>query len=191
MEQPIRVQEAKGLMREIAAGREPALARLIAIHGQGITLYASRFLGNAAEGDDVAQETFLRVWQTAPRYDPDRAVVSTWIYRIATNLCIDRHRRARFWRLLGRADVQDMADVLPDDAPDAVTTLGARQQLMRVRMGIALLPERQRMAILLAAVSGLDSHEIAAIMGTNRGAVEQLLVRARRTLRAQTGNSDA
>lgn len=190
MEQQTNAYEAVGLMREIAAGREPALVRLIAIYGRGLTLYASRFLGSPSDGDDVVQETFLKVWQMAGRYDPDRAAVSTWIYRIAANLCIDRQRRGRIWRLFGRTDITDVADELQDDAPEAAQTVAARQQLAHVRRAIAALPDRQRQAILLTAVAGMDSREIAAIMDTNQGAVEQLLVRARRTLRERTGHDD-
>ncbi len=183
--------EAIRLMRDIAAGREPALARLIALYGRGLTLYASRFLSSPSEGDEVVQEAFLKVWQTAARYDPDRAAVSTWLYRITANLCIDRQRRGRFWRFFARHDIADLADEMPDDAPDAPTTVAARQRLAQIRRAIAALPGRQRQAILLTAVAGMDSREIAAIMDTNQGAVEQLLVRARRSLRAQTGNNDA
>jgi RNA polymerase sigma-70 factor, ECF subfamily len=190
VEQQTNAYEAVGLMREIAAGREPALVRLIAIYGRGLTLYASRFLGSPSDGDDVVQETFLKVWQMAGRYDPDRAAVSTWIYRIAANLCIDRQRRGRIWRLFGRTDITDVADELQDDAPEAAQTVAARQQLAHVRRAIAALPDRQRQAILLTAVAGMDSREIAAIMDTNQGAVEQLLVRARRTLRERTGHDD-
>jgi RNA polymerase sigma-70 factor, ECF subfamily len=191
VDKPGTQDEAIQLMREIALGRDAALTRLIAIYGRGLALYASRFLGSPSEGDDVVQDTFLRVWQTAGRYDPARAAVSTWIYRIAANLCIDRQRRGRFWRLFGQTDVQEMAEVLPHDSPDATSTVGARQELAAVRQAIAGLPDRQRTAILLAAVAGMDRNEIAAIMDTNAGAVEQLLVRARRTLRERTGYEDA
>jgi RNA polymerase sigma-70 factor (ECF subfamily) len=179
--------EAIRLMRDIAAGHEAALARLIALYGRGLTLYASRFLASPSEGDEVVQETFLKVWHMARRYDPDRAAVSTWLYRITANLCIDRQRRGRFWRVFARADSANLADEMPDDAPDAPTTVAARQRLAQVRRAIAALPARQRQAILLTAVAGMDSREIAAIMNTNLGAVEQLLVRARRSLRAETG----
>ncbi len=184
-------QESAGLMAEIAAGREAALTRLIALHGRDVALFAGRMLGHAADGDEVAQDTFLRVWRMAGRYDPARGSVTTWIYRIAVNLCIDRQRRNRFWRVFRRADVADMADALADDAPDALTTLAGKQQLRAVRAGIAALPDRQRSAIMLAAVAGLDTDEIAATMGTSRGAVEQLLVRARRSLRRDVGDDDA
>ena len=183
-------QEAAELMAEIAAGRESALARLIVLHGRNIVLFAGRYLGNPADGEDIAQETFLKVWRMAGSYDPTRAGVTTWMYRIAVNLCIDRQRRNRFWRVFGRADVTEIADALPGGEPDALTKLAGKQRLQRVRVAIAALPERQRMAIMLAAVAGLQTDEIAASMGTSPGAVEQLLVRARRALRHDVGDED-
>jgi RNA polymerase sigma-70 factor, ECF subfamily len=179
------------LMAEIAAGRETALARLMAMLGRDITMFSSRYLGNRADGEEIAQETFLRVWRMAGRYDPARAKVTTWIYRITVNLCIDRQRRTRFWRIFGREQASDLADILPDTAPDATAVVAGRQRLARVQKGIAALPERQRMAIMLCAVGGLETVEIAAAMGASAGAVEQLLVRARRQLHKDVGDDDA
>jgi RNA polymerase sigma-70 factor, ECF subfamily len=184
-------QEAERLMAEIAAGREAALARLMGMFARDIAMFAGRYLGNRADGEEIAQETFLRVWRMAGRYDPARAKVATWIYRITVNLCIDRHRRNRFWRIFGREQADDWADVLPDPAPDATAVVAGRQTLARVRAGIAALPERQRMAIMLCAVGGLETPQIALAMGASAGAVEQLLVRARRQLRRDVGDDDA
>jgi RNA polymerase sigma-70 factor, ECF subfamily len=184
-------QEAERLMAEIAAGRETALARLMGLFGRDIAVFAARYLGNRADGDEIAQETFLRVWRMAGRYDPARARVATWLYRIAANLCIDRHRRNRFWRIFGRESAEDWAEVLADPAPDATMVVAGRQRLARVRVGIAALPDRQRMAIMLCAVAGLETPAIAEAMGTSAGAVEQLLVRARRQLRRDVGDDDA
>jgi RNA polymerase sigma-70 factor, ECF subfamily len=181
----------QALMQHIAGGHRPALARLMAQHARGVALFAARFLGNAADGDDVAQETFLRVWAQARKYDAGKASVTTWIYRIATNLCIDRQRRNRFWRLFGRVQADDVADILPDDTPGAMQTMAAKQRLAHVRASIATLPPRQRMAILLTAVSQMDADAVAAVMKTSTGAVEQLLVRARRSLRKLEGDHDA
>jgi RNA polymerase sigma-70 factor, ECF subfamily len=175
------------LMAEIAAGREVALAALMARHGRAITLFAGRSLGSLTEAEDVAQEVFLRVWRNAKSYDPARAKAMTWVYRITVNLCIDRQRRARFWRLFGRVGADELADTLADPAPDAATTLAGRQTLALTRAAIATLPDRQRMAIMLAAISGLETAEIATAMGTSTRAVEQLLVRARRALREELG----
>jgi RNA polymerase sigma-70 factor, ECF subfamily len=179
------------LMQDIAKGHRPALARLMAQHARGVALFAGRFLANAADGDDIAQETFLRVWRQAGRYDPARASVATWIYRIATNLCIDRQRRNRFWRLFGRVHVDDVADVVSDGAVDAAHALAAKQRLARMRRVIDTLPARQRTAILLTAVAEMETDAVAAVMKTSAGAVEQLLVRARRTLRRAEGETDA
>jgi RNA polymerase sigma-70 factor, ECF subfamily len=181
----------QALMQDIASGHRPALARLMAQHARGVALFAGRFLGNVADGDDVAQETFLRVWAQARKYDASKASVTTWIYRIATNLCIDRQRRNRFWRLFGRVQTDDVADILPDDAASATQSLAAKQRLAQVRASIATLPARQRMAILLTAVSEMEVAAVAAVMKTSTGAVEQLLVRARRSLRAMEGEQDA
>jgi RNA polymerase sigma-70 factor (ECF subfamily) len=182
--------EAARLMADITAGREAALARLILLIGRPLTLFATRILGNAADGEEVAQDTFLRVWRMAAQYDPARGQPLPWIYRIAVNLCIDRQRRNRFWRLFKRVDAADLADVLAGDAPSAVDTLAARQRLLQVQAGIAALPERQRMAIMLSAVAGLDGAGIAAALGTTTGATEQLLVRARRGLRRHLGEDE-
>jgi RNA polymerase sigma-70 factor, ECF subfamily len=184
-------EDATELMRQIAGGREAALSRLIARHGRGLTLFATRFLGSASEADEVVQDTFLQVWRQADRYDPARAAVSTWLYRIAANRCIDRQRRARVRRFLGIGGrVEDLAEVLPDPAPGAWSQVAARQRLAQVRHALMRLPDRQRMALLLCAVGGMDTAEIAAIMAASPGAVEQLLVRARKALRDQVPDDD-
>jgi RNA polymerase sigma-70 factor (ECF subfamily) len=78
---------------------------------------------------------------------------------------------------------EDTDDVFASEDPKADTLIGARQELAIVRAGLGKLPERQRMALLLRAVADLDVPSIAEVMGTSAGSVEQLLVRARRTLR--------
>jgi RNA polymerase sigma-70 factor (ECF subfamily) len=169
----------------MAEGREAALAELIARHGRGLTLFATRFLGDPALADEVAQDTFLRAWREAARYDPARGAATTWLYRIAANLCRDRLRRARLRRMLWRGPrAEDLSEVLADPAPGAAATLEGRQRLAATRQALARLPERQRLAILLTVVAGMDNAEAAAIMATSRGSVEQLLIRARRALRA-------
>jgi RNA polymerase sigma-70 factor (ECF subfamily) len=117
--------------------------------------------------------------------------VAAWLYKITTNLCIDRQRRARLRRFFGAARAEDMEGLLPDPGPGTEAALADRQRLAQVRRALAGLPERQRLALLLAAVAGLESREIAVIMAASQGSVEQLLVRARRSLRETLGESDA
>ncbi|BBK30965.1 RNA polymerase sigma-70 factor (ECF subfamily) [Stella humosa] len=175
------------LLARIAAGEQRALRRLVERHGRGIRLFAARFLGNAADGEDVAQDVFVAVWKHAGRFDPSRARATTWIYRIAANRCVDLRRWRRFRTFIGLDDVREL---VPTDEPGGDDRIGARQDLALVRGGLARLPERQRMALLLRAVADLDVPAIAVAMGSTPGSVEQLLVRARRSLRARLAEMD-
>jgi len=183
--------ETETLIREIAAGRESALVRLIAVLGPGLARYAGRVLGSAADGDEVAQDVFVRIWREAGRFDPARGSVQAWAYRIATNLCIDRQRRARVRRFLGlgagAGAGAEAAGEVADVAAGPERRLAGRERLAAVRQALDALPARQRMALLLAAVADFSGAEIASIMGVSRGSAEQLLVRARSGLRARLG----
>ncbi|NJM83260.1 MAG: sigma-70 family RNA polymerase sigma factor [Tabrizicola sp.] len=176
------------LLGEIGRGNEAALAAFIRIHGGAITRFAARYLGAAAEAEDVAQEVFLRVWRNAAGFDPAKGSGRTWLYRIATNLCLDQRRRRWFRWAVG---IDDLVPHLPDEAPSAYRVIAGRDGVQALRQSLRDLPHRQRLALLLAAVEGLDTAEIAGIMGLSRGAVEQLLVRARRRLRAKMAEGDS
>ncbi|WP_245419762.1 RNA polymerase sigma factor [Phyllobacterium salinisoli] len=171
----------EALLARIAAGEQLALRQLIDRHGRGLRLFAGRYLGNADEAEDVVQEVFIAVWKNAGRYDYAKGRATTWIYRIAANRCIDVKRWRRFRVFVGFDDTHDQ---FPSDNPEADTQIGARQDLAIVRAGLGNLPDRQRMALLLRAVADLDVPAIADVMGASAGSIEQLLVRARRTLRA-------
>lgn len=168
-------------MLAIAAGRQHALAQLVERHGKGLTAFVRRYLGGSREdAEDIVQEVFWTIWRKAADFDPDRAQVTTWLYRIAANRCIDVGRRNALLRFVG-------LDAIPadptSDEPDAEARISGRSELALARKGILDLPQRQRMALLLRAVADLDVPEIAQVMGTTGGSVEQLLVRARRALR--------
>lgn len=186
MHSPEGSAEAEALLARIASGDEAALTRLVAIYGKPVRAFAGRFLGSTAEGEEVAQDVFVAIWRKASTYDPARGAAPAWIWRIARNACIDRQRRRRLRWLVGLDELLPLAD----QAPGAERVLDAKDRLGQVRAGMAALPGRQRMALLLAAVGGMDTVAIAGIMGTSRGSVEQLLVRARRALRERIGESD-
>lgn len=169
-------------MAALVSGDRSAMAGLIRRHGPGLRRFLAGVLANPHEAEDLAQETFLRVWSAAARYDPGKAAPATWIYRIALRLAIDRNRRTGFRRFLGL----EAAPEPSDDQPGAEEDLGARQALALVRRALGLLPDRQRRALLLRAVAGMTNAEIAVTLGISAGAVEQLLVRARAALRAVT-----
>ena len=106
---------------------------------------------------------------------------AAWLTRIAINRAIDAGRRRRVRRFFGLEE----ADAVADEAATAEDETAARGELAAVAADIRALPQRQRAAILLAAGGEHSNSEIAAMLGLSAGAVEQLLVRARRTLRAR------
>jgi DNA-directed RNA polymerase specialized sigma24 family protein len=83
------------IMAAIAGGDQRIYADTVRQHSRAIGYYAFRMLNNLSEAEDVAQETFLRLWTQAERWQPDRAGISTWLHRIAHNLCIDAMRKNR------------------------------------------------------------------------------------------------
>lgn len=173
-------REDDDLLARIAAGSQGALAQLIARHGRGLRIFATRYLGNLSDAEDVVQDVFVTVWKNAGRFDPQKARVSTWLYKITANRCIDQRRRQFLRNFIG---LDDLDSDPASEAPDAEASVSDRQELAIVRGGIAALPQRQRMALLLKVVADLDVPAIADVMRTSAGSVEQLLVRARRCLR--------
>ncbi|RMC64852.1 RNA polymerase sigma factor [Sinorhizobium meliloti] len=172
----------EALLARVAAGEQLALRQLINRHGRGLRLFAGRFLGGFDEAEDVVQDVFISVWKNAKRFDPSKGRATTWLYRIAANRCIDVRRWRKFRILIGFEEAHER---FPSEDPEADTLIGARQELAIVRACLDKLPDRQRMALLLRAVADLDVPAIAEVMEASTGSVEQLLVRARRTLRAR------
>lgn len=168
------------IVRRMAAGDQGALTQLVSRHGGGLRGFCLRYLGNAADAEEVVQDVFFRAWRHADRYRPETATVTTWLYGIAVNRCIDRRRSRAFRAFVGLGAREETE---PSEAPDPLRQTEGRDALAKAREAIALLPERQRMAILLGAAGGLDNASAAQAMGIRIGAYEQLLVRARRTLR--------
>lgn len=179
-------REDDNLLVRVAQGDQAALVRLIERQGRGLRLFAARYLGSAADAEDIVQDVFVATWKNAGRFDPARGRATTWLYRIAANRCIDARRRRGFRAFIG---LDEMEDAVADEAPRADQRLGARQELAAVRNGLSRLPERQRMALLLRAVADLDVPAIAEVMGASAGSVEQLLVRGRRGLRQHLGEA--
>jgi RNA polymerase sigma-70 factor (ECF subfamily) len=164
------------LTAAVARGDGRAFARLVDRHLDRVLAVARRFAPRGQEAEDIAQETFLRLWTEAGRYRPEKARLGTWLYRIAANLCLDAARRPH-------PEALDAAPEPVDERPGAEDALAQRQQEDGIGTAIAALPERQRMAVTLFYSGGLGNAEIAAAMDLSTGAVESLLVRARRSLR--------
>ncbi|MBA4208637.1 MAG: RNA polymerase sigma-70 factor [Parvibaculum sp.] len=175
-----RVKEASDdeLVAAVAKGDGAACSLLMERHLGRTVALARRMMGNQADAEEVAQEVFLRVWTHAERWEPGRAQFSTWLHRVATNLCLDRLRRRR-----GTVDIDDMPDLVSEE-PGPDRRLEADELAARVEAALQQLPERQRAAIALSHYQGLSNTETAEILAVSVEAVESLLSRGRRQLRS-------
>ena len=138
---------------------------------------ATRVLGSRAEAEDVTQEAMIRLWKIAPEWRSGEARVTTWLYRVGMNLCIDHKRKAR-----GCHVDLDAIPEPPDPAAGAAEALqeGARRDALQE--ALMTLPERQRQAVVLRHIEELTNPEIAGIMDISVEAVESLTARGKRTL---------
>lgn len=178
------------LLARYARGDRAAARMLVARHLPRVLAHARRMLGDAAEAEDVAQEAMLRLWRTAPDWRAGEAKVSTWLYRVVANLCIDRLR-------LRRSVALDAAGEPADERPGAETGLMAADRTAALAAALAELPERQRQAVVLRHLEGLGNGEIATVMDIGVEAVESLVARGKRALlkalaprRAELGYDD-
>jgi RNA polymerase sigma-70 factor (ECF subfamily) len=166
------------LMVRVGEGDQPAFQVLVRRHLQRTLDLARRMTASASDAEEIAQEAFLRVWTTAPRWRIEGAAFRTWLYRIVVNLCLDRGRRKPFAPLTDAGDPSD-------PAPDALAQLERQETQRRVAAAIAALPDRQRAALVLSYYEGLSNQEAAAVLRVSVSSLEALLVRARRTLRVR------
>ncbi|WP_170830502.1 RNA polymerase sigma factor [Epibacterium ulvae] len=153
---------------------------------------ALRVLGNRAEAEDITQEAMMRLWRMAPNWQSGQAQVSTWVYRVVMNLCIDLKRRQRG----GFLDL-DAVPEPEDDAKSAVDQLQENARFDALQAALMQLPPRQRQAVVLRHLEDLSNPEIAAIMEIGVEAVESLTARGKRALakglqsrRAELGYAD-
>ena len=144
---------------------------------------ALRRLDDRAAADDVVQEAFLRIWRHAGRWRADQARFDTWLHRVVLNLCTDRLRQRR------EIPMPETPEQI-DPAPSAAAGLERDETGRRVRDAVATLPPRQREAILLHTYQELSNIEAARAMDLSVDALESLLSRARRALRAALMETD-
>lgn len=165
------------LLARIAAGDVEAFGVLVGRYLGSLLGISRRMLRDDAEAEDVAQETLLRLWRSADLVTVGPGGLQPWLRRVASNLCIDRIRTARR---------ETVTDELPEEAttPDQLRSLEEQELGARVDRALKALPERQRLALTLFHFEGMSQLEIAAVMDISDQAVESLLARARRTLKA-------
>ena len=152
-----------------------------------LTGYCSKILGSAADADDAVQETMVRAWTRRDSFE-GRASARSWVYRIATNVCLDMLRSRQ-----RRAVPIDLAglEVLPHDpdlqaAGDPADTVAGREAVRHAFLvAVGTLPARQRAVLILHDVLRWTAPEAAELLGTTPASVNSALQRARATLAAR------
>jgi len=169
--------EDAGLVAAAAHGDAAAFRSLVDRHLSGALAVARRMLRDEAEAEDVAQEALLRLWRSAEGLEVGPQGVRPWLRRVVSNLCVDRMRSGR------RVSV---VEEVPERIEPATQLAHMEAQDVSQRVDAALkdLPDRQRMALTLFHYEGLSQIEVGRIMGITDEAVESLLARARRSLKA-------
>src|SRR5437764_3890486 len=191
MAAPVMVQRVTdhALLEGTLAGDEDAFAELVGRYRNQITSYIYRMTNDYDGAVDLAQETFIRVYRAAARYQTDYAF-STYIYRIATNLAISELRKRKRRRLVSltgffqESEGREAREFNPPDSgplQDAVLVDTERREA--VTRAISTLPEKYRAPLVLRDVEGRSYDEIARILETSEGTVKSRISRARGFLR--------
>ena len=163
------------LMVLYANGDQEAARALTYRHAPRVMALSRRLLRDQAEAEDVAQEAMLRLWKIAPEWRQGEAKVSTWLYRVASNLCTDRLRKKKGTNL---DDIPEPAD----DTPSVETQMTTNDRATALQEALNQLPERQKLAVTLRHINELSNPEISAIMDISVEAVESLIARGKRAL---------
>lgn len=172
------------LMQLVAAGDTTAFERLVERHQALVAGTVARMLGSNSDVEDIAQQVFIRVWKSAARYVA-KAKFTTWLLKIARNLVFNEMRRAKRHPHVP-VQIEPEADEIPlkdeqTSAPDA--TLLESELQGAIERAIGLLPDTQRMALVLRRYEELSYEEIADVLDLSVPAVKSLLFRARTELR--------
>jgi RNA polymerase sigma-70 factor (ECF subfamily) len=162
------------LMLAAGTGDLGAFEQLVRRYQQPAWNAAYRFLGDASEAEDIAQEAFARILAAARRYQAS-AHFRTYLYRIVTRICLDHSAKKK-------PIYSERLPDRPDPAYPSSNGMAVREREQAVRAALDRLPANQRMAVVLKYFDGLRYSEIAEAMETSTKAVERLLARARDTL---------
>ena len=172
------------LMSRVAQADENAFETLIERHQGAVIGMVAKMLGNASDAEDIAQQVFIRLWKSAPRYNPT-AKFTTFLYTITRNLVFNESRRRSRKKEFSMDEREDDYHLQTPDSNNASPDEKMLHSELQtsVDRAIAALPEKQRLAVILRRYEELPYDEIGAILGLSKPAVKSQLFRARNTLR--------
>jgi RNA polymerase sigma-70 factor (ECF subfamily) len=173
------LQNLEEAVDRVLGGDSAAFGQIVEATSGRLVRMSARMLGNVADAEDVVQDAYVKAYRalTSGQFDR-RSRIETWLTRIVVNATLDAKRSHARSRLTAASDVlEEMAGF------DGVETQDARLALRELSEWVAGLPEEQQTVVWLKSVEGMESAEIAAVLGCSEGAIEQRLVRARQGLR--------
>ena len=175
------------LMLRVREGDGASFGVLLDKHRSSVVHFLFRMVQNHAVAEELAQEVFLRVYRSRGSYEPT-AKFTTWLFRIATHLALNALRDGKHDRSQERLD-NDSGDMparqVSDARPNVEQHMVYEARLEEVRRAIALLPEKQRAAVLMHKYREMEYSQIAKVLNCSESAVKSLLFRAYETLRAR------
>jgi RNA polymerase sigma-70 factor (ECF subfamily) len=177
------------LMLRFREGDRQAFERLFQKHSPSLVNFACHFVGSRARAEEIAQDVFLQVYRWQKRYEP-KARFSTWLFKIATNHCLNEVRRGEYRVSVesldplvdeeGERQGRGVADMNSSQGEDL---LAAREAADKVRKTLARLPANQRAAVVLSRIEGFSYEEVAGTLGCSQQAVKSLIFRATQSLK--------
>lgn len=180
------VAEELALVERCQSGDAAAFDSLVAKYASQVYNLAYRMIGDPDDAEDISQEVFLRVHRAIKGFRGSSSF-TTWVYRVATNVCLDELKRRKRRPTVTEWSEQEEASVEPSPAaaanPEAATLRRERQEL--VQRAIRSLPEAQRVVVVLYDLQGLSYDEIAEALGASLGTVKSRLNRARVALKSK------
>ncbi len=176
------------LMSRVRNGDSTAFRELFSRHSEAVVSFAYRFVGNRDRAEELTQDAFLQIYRARARYEP-KARFTTFLYRVATNLCLNELRRFDYQgkieplegqALEGEEPSRELAD---ESLPTIEEQLAGHETGGRIQGVLDKLPPNQKTALLLSRVEGLSYQEVAECLETTESAVKSLIFRATQTLR--------
>ena len=172
------------LMLEFKKGDKIAFQKLFDMYKKRVINYCYRFCGNPFVAEDLAQETFIRVYKAGPRYDP-KSRFSTWLFKIATNVCLNELRKPVYKNKIASLDDAEQVEQveLRDNGNTGADENIEGQEMQKMIMeAVQSLPENQRVALLLRVDQDFSYKEIGKQIKCNENHVKILIHRARKKL---------
>jgi RNA polymerase sigma-70 factor (ECF subfamily) len=177
------------LMLRLQRGDETAFPELFRRLGPRVLQYVRRLIGSEARAEEITQDVFVQMFRFRERYRPESRL-STWVFTIATNLCLnelrrpERQLRVDLWERRGDgSETHEEPQLADPSAVDPERGAAGREMVRALEAAVDALPPKQRAALLLSRIDGMAYRDVADALGTTEGAVKALLFRATHGLR--------